>query len=66
MDGSAGSLSEAGWKLGESSSSSSRPLFNFACSTCADDSAAALHAKAQRNHDLNIRESRYHKMRYQF
>ena len=25
-----------------------------------------LHAKAQRNHDLNIRESRYHKMRYQF
>ena len=49
---------------GESSSWSPRPLFDIACSSCADDSAAALPAKRQRNHDLNIRESRYHRFWY--
>ena len=49
---------------GESSSWSPRPLFDIACSSCADDSAAALPAKRQRNHDLNIRESRYDRFWY--
>ena len=49
---------------GESSSWSPRPLFHIACSSCADDSAAALPAKTQNTQVLRITESRYHRLWY--